>query len=203
MLRLKNETTKPGPYSIGVALMLCLILFAMPAWAQEPDVQSELSVADEKTVADFRARVRKYTKGREAIEAEMPKLPKEATPEQIRTHRIELEKKVRAARAGAKRGQVFTTAIARLIRSTIRDTLRGAERAEFRTTVLEAENKGVPLRVNATYPEDQELVQMPPTLLLKLPQIPKQVRYRFAGHNLLLVDRENDLIVDYMRNALP
>ena len=44
---------------------------------------------------------------------------------------------------------------------------------------------------------------MPPTLLLKLPQLPKQLRYRFVNRNLLLVDRENGLIVDYMTNAIP
>jgi hypothetical protein len=44
---------------------------------------------------------------------------------------------------------------------------------------------------------------MPPTLLLKLPQLPKQVRYRFVNRHMLLVDRENGLIVDYMLNALP
>jgi hypothetical protein len=44
---------------------------------------------------------------------------------------------------------------------------------------------------------------MPPSLLLALPQLPKQVRYRFVGTSLLLVDRENHLIVDYMTNALP
>ena len=44
---------------------------------------------------------------------------------------------------------------------------------------------------------------MPPYLLPKLPQLPKQVKYRFVGRNLLLVDRENGLIVDYMTNALP
>jgi hypothetical protein len=38
---------------------------------------------------------------------------------------------------------------------------------------------------------------MPPPLLLRLPQLPKQVRYR-----LLLVDRENGLMVDYMTNVL-
>lgn len=44
---------------------------------------------------------------------------------------------------------------------------------------------------------------MPPTLLLNLPQLPKQVRYRFVGRNLLLVGRENGLIVDYLTGALP
>jgi hypothetical protein len=57
--------------------------------------------------------------------------------------------------------------------------------------------------VNAVYPEKSELLEMPPSLLLVLPQLPKQVRYRFVGTNLLLVDRENHLIIDYMANALP
>jgi len=67
----------------------------------------------------------------------------------------------------------------------------------------ESENKAVPLRVNYPYPESQELLEMPPPLLLRLPQLPKQIRFRFVGSNLLLVDRENGLIVDYMTNALP
>jgi len=53
------------------------------------------------------------------------------------------------------------------------------------------------------YPEAAELLEMPPTLLLALPPLPKQLRYRFVGTNLLLVDRENHLIVDHMANALP
>ena len=75
---------------------------------------------------------------------------------------------------------------------------------ELRDAVLkESENKAVPLRVNYPYPESQELLEMPPTLLLRLPPLPKQLRYRFVRNNLLLVDRENGLIVDYMTNALP
>lgn len=59
------------------------------------------------------------------------------------------------------------------------------------------------LRVNYPYPEADELIEMPPTLLLKLPQLPKQVKYRYVGRSLLLVDRENGLIVDFMTGALP
>jgi hypothetical protein len=57
--------------------------------------------------------------------------------------------------------------------------------------------------VNYPYPESQEVLEMAPTLLLRLPQLPKQLRYRFVGPNLLLLDRENGLIIDYMTNALP
>ena len=109
-----------------------------------------------------------------------------------------------SARAGAKHGEVFTPEASALIRAIIKDEFKGRERVELRDTVLrEADTKAVPLRVNHPYPESQELLEMPATLLLRLPQLPKQVRYRFVGRNLLLVDRENGLIVDYMTNAIP
>ncbi|HVF57447.1 MAG TPA: hypothetical protein VM934_14935 [Pyrinomonadaceae bacterium] len=110
---------------------------------------------------------------------------------------------MRAARVNAKPGEIFTPDIAAHIRTTIKTQFKGKAMQELRETVLEADTKGVPLRVNYPYPETKELVEMPPTLLLKLPRLPKQLRYRFVGRNMLLVDRENSLIVDYMLDALP
>ncbi len=77
------------------------------------------------------------------------------------------------------------------------------DKAEIKQTILEAENKGVPLKVNYPYPEQKELTQIPPTLLLKLPTLPKEVKFRFVGRHLLLVDTDNSMIVDYTLNALP
>jgi hypothetical protein len=89
------------------------------------------------------------------------------------------------------------------LRSLIKTEFKGTDRAELRKTVLEADTKGVPLRVNYPYPETKELAEMPPTLLLRLPPLPKEVKYRFVNRHLLLVDTDNGLIVDYMLNALP
>ncbi len=44
---------------------------------------------------------------------------------------------------------------------------------------------------------------MPATLLLKLPTLPKELKYRYVNRNLLLVDSDNNMIVDYMIDALP
>jgi hypothetical protein len=162
------------------------------------------AVSQTQVVEAFEKRAKDYAKMREALEEKMPKLSKEAKAEEIQTHKTQFQERVRAARAGAKRGDVFTPEAATLIRAMIKDEFKGRERVEFRETLLkEAENKAVPLRVNYPYPESQELLEMPPTLLLRLPQLPKQLRYRFVRSNLLLVDRENGLIVDYMTNALP
>lgn len=152
----------------------------------------------------FEKRVKDYVKLREDIEARMPKLSKEARPEEIEAHKKQLQDSVRAARAGAKQGDIFTPDAAAMVRAIIRDEFKGKDRVELRKTVLvEAEVKSVPLRVNYPYPEVKEQLEMAPTLLLKLPQLPKQIRYRFVGRNMLLVDRENGLIIDYMTEAIP
>lgn len=161
--------------------------------------------ANDKLIAEtFEKRAKEYVKLREHLEEQMPKLSKEAKPEEIQTHKEQFQERVRAARAGAKHGDLFTPEAARLIRAIIKDEFKGKERLELRDTVLrEADVKSVPLRVNYPYPESQEVLEMAPTLLLRLPQLPKQLRYRFVGTNLLLLDRENGLIIDYMTNALP
>ena len=165
--------------------------------------QSNFSEADRRVANNFASHAKQYSELRERIESGLPKLPKKATPEQIEAHKASLLKSVQSARTGAKRGDVFSPEASTLIRNLLKAEFKGRDRRELRTAVFEAETKGVPLRVNAAYPESKELLEMPPSLLLTLPQLPKQVRYRFVGTNLLLVDRENNLIIDYLTNALP
>ncbi|MCA1849519.1 MAG: hypothetical protein LC672_00350, partial [Acidobacteria bacterium] len=131
----------------------------------------------------------------------MPRLPEESSAWGIEAHKLRFQEAVRSARAGARQGDIFTPEAAEFIRAAIRDEFKGTDRAELLKAV--SETQGVPLRVNYPYPESRELVEMPPSLLLRLPQLPKQVKYRFVGQDLLLVDRENGLIIDYMTNALP
>ena len=168
-----------------------------------PAAQIEVSPKHKEAFAGFEARVKEYVAMREGLEAKMPKLPKDAKPEQIEKHKAALQDAVRAARTSAKPGDLFTPVAAGHIREVIKTDAPAQVKQEVRETVLESEVKGVPLRVNYAYPESQELLEMTPTLLLRLPQLPKQVKYRFVNGNLLLVDRENGLIIDYMTDALP
>jgi hypothetical protein len=189
---------------LAIVLFVVVYLIAAIVAAAQIPAPPALSPVDKRIVNTFQKRAKDYVKLREGLEEKMPKLSQEAKPEEIQTHKTQFQERVRAARAGAKRGDVFTPEATALIRKLIKDEFVGRDRVEFRDTVLrEAENKAVPLRINYPYPESQELLEMPPTLLLRLPQLPKQLRYRFVRQNLLLVDRENGLIVDYMTNALP
>lgn len=179
-------------------LIVVLALFSLTVTAQ-----NTFTAQDKAIVSDFEKRAKEYSKFREKLEGQLPKLPKKATPEQIEAHKTALQKSVQAARIGEIRGNTFTPEASGLIRSIIKAEFKGRDRRELRKTVFEAETKGVITKVNFSYPESKELLEMPPSLLLALPQLPKQLRYRFVGTNLLLVDRENNVIVDYMPDALP
>jgi hypothetical protein len=164
---------------------------------------AQISPADKQAIAAFENRVKDYVKLRNQVKDKLPKLSKDSTPEQIESYRKSFEEGMRAARVGAKPGDIFNTAGSDYIRRTLKAEFKGRDRAELREIVFEAENENIPLRVNYPYPEAKELTEMPATLLLQLPQLPKEVRYRFVGRSMLLVDRDNNLIIDYMANALP
>jgi predicted phosphodiesterase len=182
--------------------LLAIVLASVAVIAAQTPFAA-LTIADSEVVSQFEKRAQAYADLREQIESKLPPLAKKATAEEIEAHKITFLKSVQAARGGAKHGDIFTPAATTLIRSIIADEFRGKDRADFRKRVLQAENKGVPIKVNVPYPESKELLETPPTLLLVLPKLPKQLNYRFVGDYLLLVDRENELIIDYMSGALP
>jgi hypothetical protein len=203
---MKVKRFKGGVALAGLAVALFVsVLPASSVSAQTtgPAAQVQVSPKHKEAFAAFEARVKEYVSLRESIEGKMPKLSKDAKPEEIEAHKAALQNAVRAARASAKQGDIFTPVAVGHIREVIKSDAPARVKREVRETVIESEVKSVPLRVNYAYPDSQELLEMTPTLLLRLPQLPKQVRYRFVNGNLLLVDRENGLIIDYMTDALP
>jgi len=190
---------------IIVAGMLPLAIAARSeSTLQSTVVKTKPLTKEEKALlAPFQRGVKQFVAVREKVRKQLPPLSKDSTPEQIAAYQKRFAEALRAARSNAKPGNIFSPSAADYIRGTIKTEFKGNDRAELRETVLEADTAGVPLRVNYTYPETKELTQMPPTLLLKLPELPKEVKYRFVKRHLLLVDTDNGLIVDYMLNALP
>jgi len=158
---------------------------------------------EKQILAAFDRHVKDYLEQRERVNAKLPALSKGATPEQIDAYQKRFMESLRAMRAGTKPGYIFNRQTAEYFRTIIKTEVPSGDKAEIRKTILEADTKGVPLKVNYPYPETKELTQIPPTLLLKLPELPKEVKYRYVGRHLLLVDTDNNLIIDYMLDALP
>lgn len=196
----------------SASLLLTTLVFSMGvlpilSWVGIAQVQqnqnSQISTMDKQTISAFENRVKNYVKLRNQVKAKLPKLSKSSTPEQLESYRKSFEESLRAARVDAKRGDVFNTEGSDYIRRTLKSEFKGKDRAQLREIVFDAQTQAVKLRVNYPYPEPTELVEMPATVLLNLPQLPKEIKYRFVGHHLLLVDRDNNLIIDYMLDALP
>ncbi len=158
---------------------------------------------EKQVVANFEARVKDYVKLRNDVRARLPKLSKDSTPEQIAAHEKAAVEALRKARANAKPGDLFTKDIAQYIRTTVKTEFKGTDEKEIRKVVLDDETKPVALRINYEYPEENAFTEMPATLLLKLPQLPKEVKYRYVRRNVFLVDSDNNMIIDYMIDAMP
>ena len=162
-----------------------------------------VSAADKAAIESFEKQVKAYVELRNKSRENAPKLSKDSTPEQIHAYRTALEESIRSSRAGAKRGEVFRPEAADYIRRTLKIEFQGKDRQELHEQIFETEVQGVVLRVNYPYADSAEFSEMPATLLAKLPQLPKEVRYRFVGRNMLLVDRESNVIIDFMPQAVP
>jgi ABC-type transporter MlaC component len=189
---------------IALALPITFLASQSSATAQViPTATPQLSAVDKAAVKRFEQRVKDYMKLRNAVKAKLPKLSKDATPQQIESYRENFEAAVRNMRTGAKRGDIFNHDGSEYIRRTLKVNFVGKDRVELRNIVFEGETATVKVRVNYPYPEVAEFVEMPPTVLLNLPQLPPEVKYRFVGRNMLLIDSDNNLILDYMTNALP
>ena len=187
-----------------LSVVVCALL-ATTALAQNKSALAPpaISPADKAAIQTFEKQVNDYINLRNKLRENAPKLSKDSTPEQIHAYRTALEQSLRSARVNAKRGDLFRPETADYIRRTLKLEFQGKDRQQLRDTIFETETQGVVLRVNYPYAQSAEFSEMPATLLAKLPQLPKEVRYRFVGRNMLLVDRESNVIIDYMPDALP
>jgi len=159
---------------------------------------------DVQAFNNFQKRIAEYVKLRSSVRAGLSKLKPARSPGTIAAHELDLAGRIRQARCTARRGDIFTPEISAGFRHLIEMVMRGQEA----TRVQQSLRAGAPvhlkaLRINQVYPAGVPLQSMPPTLLLTLPKLPKEMEYRVVGHALVLLDTEANLIVDFIPDAIP
>jgi hypothetical protein len=185
--------------SVAGILVLGGLLSAQTAPAGKPAVNQ-----DSLVLKDFDDRVTAYEKLLKKAEAEVPVPKQTPSASKIQSHRAEMRPKVRAARGSEKQGQIFTPEIGRVFRKLLAATLSGSEGNRIRASLRGSEPvKGIVLKVNQPYPEKVPVQTTPPTLLLNLPKLPKELEYRIVGRTLVLRDIASNLVVDFLPDALP
>ncbi len=166
-------------------------------------VSQERTNPDAAIIQDFEKRVTGYMKLHDAVKAELPKLKPTASPEAIEHYEHHIAHKIREARSTATQGSIFTPEIAAEFRRLIGIAMKGQNATLVKQSLKHAEPVRLKLRVNHTYPEGVPLQSMPPTLLLNLPTLPKDLDYRIIGHDLVLRDGTGNLIIDLIPNTIP
>jgi hypothetical protein len=162
--------------------------------------------ADAQTIADFRARVNRYVQLHRDVEARLPVLNDKATPEEIDAHQRMFATQLAAARKDARVGDIFAPDMQVMTRTLLQRLFATSdERRELREAVMD-ENPGpaaVRLTVNGRYPDTVPISTMPPQVLRSLPELPRDVEYRFVGETLILLDPDAHIVVDFVEHALP
>jgi hypothetical protein len=194
-LQSKSAANPSGSVIVAVTVTLLAIGAAQPLIAQTtPDRQAA-------TLTGFSLRVQQYLDLSKKVEGPLAKLSPTNNPAKIDEHKKALAGAIQAARRDAKQGDVFGDAadeFRRIIRSDAeRRTLRDAYAA------MQEVPRQQPVSVNAEYPKGQALATVPPLILTRLPRIPDGLEYRFMGRDLILYDSASDLIVDFIREAVP
>jgi hypothetical protein len=183
---------------------LSLFAFAAPGFAgqaQAPQAGKE----EARVLKIFAARVQQYIKLRNDVEASLPALAPTNDVARIADHQHALARKIAQMRSGAHQGNIFTDEVTRHFRKIVRGEFQGPD-AQLARTTIRPDNPSkamVRLRVNDVYPENLPLTTTPPTLLSKLPDLPKELAYRIVGRDLTLKDTIAGLIVDLIPNAIP
>jgi hypothetical protein len=179
--------------------VLFVALVGVPLVAADPP-QIKPASPDSPGFREFSQRLEEYLKLQKAV----PRLRTTKKREEIIARRQALAQKVRETRSDAKQGDIFTPAASEEFRRIIRSVFLGPKGASVRKTIRQGEP--IPdrhLTVNSDYPEHLPVTTVPPTLLLRLPQLPPEVAYRIVGHDFVLQDIEARVVVDFIPGALP
>lgn len=179
------------------ALATCL---SQPALAQEPQlpvIELRVEVVG-GAVADFTSKMDAYAALRRSLQEGLPELRVTEEPAEIHEAERLLAARIRQARAGARRGDIFTEQI----RSAFRRLLRPVTNA-VTCEVIRADNPGeFPYQVNAPYPKNKPLSTVPAAMLAVLPRLPDDVWYRFLERDLILHDSRANIILDRIDDAV-
>lgn len=158
---------------------------------------------DARIAAEFTKRVNAYIELHKKEEDKLPKLSKEATPQEIDQYERALARLIEAARKDAKQGDIFTPETRAYFRRLLTAIFAGPDGVKLKASIMDENPGPIQLRVNGRYPDNVPLSTMPPQVLQMLPRLPEELEFRFIGERLILLDKHAHIVVDYIDRALP
>lgn len=206
----------------GLALVGTLAGAGCSTTSQETIAPPQTVEMDGETLRKFQHEVEEYVELRKDALKKIPPLDTTSKPAEVarlEAYQNALTDAIIAYRRGSKRGDIFKPDVEQAIRrmlhrefsspqgpGLLKDIKQGNPKVEGNPLPQDPSRearKNVTIAVNARYPEAAPYSSVPPTLLLKLPLLPDQVRYRFIGRTLILRDTEANVILDFIPDIVP
>jgi hypothetical protein len=157
---------------------------------------------DTVLIAQFEQRINDYMALHRKEEAGLQPLKPTTSAAKIARHQEHLAHEIREHRPGARQGDIFTPSIAAEFTRLIQIAYSAAS-SSIRASLASDAPHHRRLKVNEGYPDGEPLSASPPSLLLNLPSLPAELEYHIVGRDLVLLDTNADLVVDYIPNAIP
>ena len=175
------------------------------------------TMGDAKGLTEYSNAVQAYVALHKRAAAALPKLPDRAEPAVVAAYQKTLAEAIRQSGPRPRQGHVFVPDIQPFFKRLLAPELKGPGAAETREKVAEGNPEPAPglpkdpdvkprdvaLVPYADYPVDAPVSTVPPPVLLRMPQLPKELEYRFVGKNLVLRDTVANIIVDFIPQAVP
>lgn len=152
---------------------------------------------DAETLADFNRRIQDYVALRSRLEVGLPPLVVTTNADEIEMFEHRLAERIDDAR-GSRRGQLFAPAMEGQLKRMLDVHADPATVA----LIMDDGPGEFDVDINETYKKKYSLATMSPKLLLLLPDLPKDLEYRFVGRHLVLRDARANIIVDEIPFAI-
>jgi len=151
---------------------------------------------------ELKKRLDGYLQLRSDLTHKLKPLSPTADAAELTARQESLASALRIARKTARKGDLIPAAAAARIRTIVAEDLKSRP-PEARRAAFSEVPSGVVVAVNKIYPAQAALPTVPPLLLNKLPILPDNLQYRFVGRDVVLLDGDTQLIVDYIDSVLP
>jgi len=174
---------------------------------------------EQRVLREFYEEIQEYVRLRQKVVEKVPRPKPGASADEVGAWETAMSETIIAYRKDAKRGEIFDRKVEAAFRRVVTREIAGPEGPNILKDMRSGNPKveGVPkasnprqevkaavvLAVNGRYPQGAPFSSVPPSLLLKLPQLPDQVRYRVVGRALILRDTEANVILDYILDIIP
>jgi hypothetical protein len=206
-----------GPARLGAILSRAFFLLAglavvgtglaaqgrAPAAAPAADPDHPKVNAQGAAQAEFQARLDRYLTLRSSLAGKLKPLSPTPDAADLASRQELLAAAIKKARATAKRGDLIPPLVAQLIATTVReDFQRRNPTAKVGVFEEVPERSGASL-INRTFPAADALATVPPLLLRNLPMLPDNLQYRFSGSDVVILDGDVQVIIDYVPRVLP